>query len=79
MLNHFLERCKASDLSEWMLFPNVNGTMLLEQEDAAISIASKEFSYYAENDGKYIDGEGLKTSVNGLIDVVKKINVFMQE
>ena len=75
----FLESCKPSDLLEWSLFPNINGTMLLEQDDAAISIASKEFSYYAENGDKYIDSEGIETSVSNLIAVVKKINAFMQE
>lgn len=75
----FLEVCKPSDLSEWTLSPNVNGTMLLELDDAAISIASKEFSYYAENGDKYIDSEGIETSVSNLISVVKKINGFMQE
>ena len=53
--------------------------MLLELDDTAISIASKEFSYYAENGDKYIDSEGIETSVSNLISVVKKINAFMQE
>ena len=75
----FLKVCRPADVSEWRLFPNVNGTLTLEQDDAAISIASKEFSYYAENGDKYMESEHNACSVFALTDTIRKINSFMQE
>lgn len=75
----FLKGCRPADVSEWRLFPNVNGTLILEQDDAAISIASKEFSYYAENGDKYMESEHNVCSVFALTETIRKINSFMQK
>ena len=77
LMRAFLMSCRPADVSEWKLFPNVNGTLLLEQDDAAISIASKEFSYYAENGNNYMESEHQECSVAALIDTVRSINSFM--
>lgn len=79
LIGKVLDTCRPDYLVEWMLAPNVNGTMLLEQDDAAISIAPRQFSFYAENGDNYIDGEGLESTVPVLINTIKKINLFMQE
>ena len=63
---------------DWSLFPNVNGTLLLEQDDAAISIASSQYSYYAEKDDNIISAEGKETTVDNLLDTIHTINAFMQ-
>ena len=79
LVEKLLDACKPEDLMEWRLFPNVNGTILLEQDDAAISIASKQFSYYAERGETYIDGDALHTTVSALVATIRKINHFMSE
>lgn len=79
LVEKLLDACKPEDLMEWRLFPNVNGTILLEQDEAAISIASKQFSYYAERGETYIDGDALRTTVSALVATIRKINHFMSE
>ena len=79
VINHvrkILSRCKPSDLSEWRLSPNVNGTMLLELDDAAISIGIDSFTYYAEVEGKDIGEEYLPFTVDGVINTIRKINSY---
>ena len=78
LMESFLKSCRPSDLEDWSLFPNVNGTLLLEQDDAAISVASSQYSYYAEKDDKVISAEGKETTVDNLLDTIHTINVFMQ-
>jgi hypothetical protein len=79
MIRQVLKKARPSDLSDWSVSPNVNGTILLELDDAAISIASKEFSYYAERGERYMESEHQKCSVDALIETIRRINTFMQE
>ena len=75
----FLRSCRPSDVEDWTLSPNTNGTLLLEQTDAAISISSKLLSYYAENAEKYIEEEGLDCNIENIAKAVRTINVFMHQ
>ena len=79
MIRQLLKEIRPSDLSDWSIAPNVNGTILLELDDAAISIASKEFSFYAEHGDNCIDAEHQPSSVKALIESIRRINSFMQE
>lgn len=81
-INNFskvLDTCKPSDFEEWTLSPNTNGTLLLEREEAAISIASKEFSFYAEQEGRYMEDNHHAFSVSALLHAVRQINTFLSE
>lgn len=78
LVRQMFKEIRPSDLSDWSISPNVNGTILLELDDAAISIASKEFSYYAESGEHYMDAEHQECSVKALIETVRRINSFMQ-
>ena len=78
-INHtkqVLGACRSSDLSEWRLFPNTNGTILLELDNAAISIGDNSFTYWFESDGKDFGEEYVPFSVNGVINAIKKINSY---
>lgn len=79
LMTKFLYSCRPSDVVDWTLSPNTNGTILLEQKDAAISISSKQFSYYAENGEEYIEDEGLDSDVANITEAIRKINFFMQQ
>ena len=47
-MSQLLHSCSSKELAEWALFPNVNGTFLLQRKNAAISIGKNEYSYFAE-------------------------------
>lgn len=72
-----LAACKPSDFADWVLSPNTNGTLLLERDEAAVSIASKEYSYYAEQGDRYMEENHRVFSVTALLDTVRSINAFL--
>jgi hypothetical protein len=72
-----LDNCRPSYLTEWRLFPNVNGTILLEVDNAAISIGDESFTYWFEADGKDYGEEYVKFSVSGVVNAIKKINSYV--
>jgi hypothetical protein len=79
-INHvykIIDACKPSDLSEWRVFPNVNGTMLLELDHAAVSIGDDAFTYWAEINGEDIGEEYVPFSVDSVVEVIKKINSYV--
>lgn len=72
-----LSACKPSDFADWTLSPNTNGTLLLERDEAAVSIASKEFSCYAEQGDRYMEENHRSFTVPALLDTVRRINTFL--
>ncbi|MBR4677168.1 MAG: hypothetical protein IKO99_04115 [Bacteroidales bacterium] len=74
----FLNVCDFSDVADWSLFPNTNGTLLLEQKNASISIASKEFSYYAESQNRYMEAERQPYTLRSFLETLKTINSFLK-
>ena len=72
-----LTACRPSTLTEWRVFPNVNGTILLELENAAISIGDDGFSYWFEADGKDFGEEYVNFSVDNVVTAIKKINSYV--
>lgn len=69
--------CKASELADWSLAPTPNGTLLLERQEAAISVASKEFSYYAEQKNRYMEANHCEYSLDALRKTIQHINSFL--
>jgi hypothetical protein len=70
-----LKQSEDKDLKGWVLFPERNGTLFLqnEQHDAGINIGSKDFSYFINKDGKVI-GENTKSfTPNAVIETIKRI------
>lgn len=79
-INHtkqVLGACRSSDLLEWRLFPNTNGSILLELDNAAVSIGDDSFTYWYESDGKDFGEEYVPFSVKGVLNVIKKINSYV--
>lgn len=72
-----LNLCDFADVADWSLYPNTNGTLLLEQKNASISISSTDFSYYAELSDKYMEAERQPYSLRTFLDTLRTINSFL--
>lgn len=70
-----LQRSEDRYLKGWVIFPERNGTLFMqnEQYNAGINIGSQDYSYYINKDGKVI-GENAKTfSPASVLDTMKEI------
>lgn len=76
---HFLQllgKSSEGDLRNWSIYPEKNGTLILENEhkNAQINLAEKQFSYF-KGDGSQLIGEShVKYSVNSLLKTIRFIN-----
>lgn len=73
---NLLKKSNEEDLQDWNIFPEKNGTLILEnsQRQAQINIADKEYSYFLM-DGTNLKGEDhLKLTANHLLQTIKAIN-----
>ena len=75
-VKNLLGACKSRDVAEWALFPNVNGTYLLQKQHALISIGDKEFTYWGVDDGKDIGEEYVHFSVSKALKAIRTINAY---
>ena len=75
-VKELLGACKSRDVADWSLFPNVNGTYLLQKQHALVSIGDKQFTYWAEADGKDIGEEYVPFSVNSVLEAIRSINAY---
>lgn len=79
VVKHFVQllgKSSEEDLLDWTIFPEKNGTLILEneQKNAQINLAEKEFSYF-KNDGSQLKGEShVKYSVKSLLKAIRFIN-----
>lgn len=76
-VSQVIDACKPSDLLEWRVFPNVNGTMLLELDNAAVSIGDDAFTYWAEVNGEDIGEELIPFSIDSVVRIIKNINSYV--
>ena len=53
-------------------------TKKFEQENASISIASTEFSYYAEMSDRYMEAEKQPYSLRVFLETLRTINAFLK-
>lgn len=70
-----LQKSNDSDLKGWVIFPERNGTLFMQNDqlDAGINIGCKDFSYYINKDGKVIGENGKKFTPKSLLDTIRKI------
>lgn len=76
---HFLQllgKSSDEDLQDWNIFPEKNGTLILENEkqNAQINLADKEFSYFKDYNGSLQGASHIKYSVKALSQVIHDIN-----
>lgn len=76
---HFLQLLSKSsegDLIDWSIYPETNGTLILENEkrNTQINLADKEFSYFKDMDN-HLEGENhIKYSDISLLRTIRKLN-----
>lgn len=70
-----LQKSEDRDLRGWVLFPERNGTLFLqnEQYNAGINIGNKDFSYYVNKDGKVIGENAKKFTTKSVLETIRKI------
>jgi hypothetical protein len=76
-MSQLFHMCISLDLTDWSLFSNVNGTLLLQRKDAAISIGKEEYSYFAEAKGKAIGHDHQPLSIESVMSTIKMINHYV--
>lgn len=75
-----LTSCDERILAHWLLFPDTNGTLLLQYDgtdkEASISIGNTAFSYFVDKDNQPVDSaEKVKFSPSRLIQTIEHINL----
>jgi hypothetical protein len=76
-MEQLLRSCNSLELADWTLFPNVNGTYLLQRNNAAISIGQNEFSYFAEAKDNAIGHDNLPLTTESIIKTIETINRYV--
>lgn len=76
---HFLQllgKSSEEDLMDWNIYPEKNGTLILENErqNAQINLADKEFSYFKDNGGELQGESHVKYSASSLLKTIRQIN-----
>ncbi|MGN1255474.1 MAG: hypothetical protein ACI4T9_12910, partial [Prevotella sp.] len=76
---HFLQllgKSTEEDLMDWNIFPELNGTLILENEKrgAQINLADKEYSYFKDFDNHLEGDNHIKYSDLSLLRTIRKIN-----
>ena len=66
---------KDEDLKNWMIGPDTNATVGLQSKvtDACISVGTKEYSYYAEINGKEFYGNHIAFTPFALLETMRNI------
>lgn len=72
-----LRSCDSLELADWSLFPNVNGTFLLQRKKAAISIGQSEYSYFAEGKDKIMGLDHQPLSIESVLNTIETINRYV--
>ncbi len=71
-----LNNCDNSQLQDWSVYPEINGTILLQNHNrrAGINLGDKTFSYFIVN-GNSVDGDDDKLfTVPLFLNVLNKLN-----
>ena len=76
-MGKLLRSCDSLELADWSLFPNVNGTFLLQRKNAAISIGQNEYSYFAEGKDKVMGHDHQPLSIESVVATIETINRYV--
>ena len=75
-MGQLLRSCNSLELADWSLFPNVNGTFLLQRKNAAIRIGQNEYSYFAEAKDTVMGQDHQSLSIESVIKTIETINRY---
>ena len=70
-VRRLIEMSDDEDLKKWIIFPDINGTILLEARtgDATISVGNSDFSYSSKN----LKGSNKRMTIASLLTVMRQI------
>ena len=70
-VKQLIERSDDSDLEKWVIFPDINGTILLESKsgNATISVGNRDFSYSSKKQ----KGSHKRLTIASLLNVMRQI------
>lgn len=74
-INAVVQISKNKDWNNWSIEPNVNGTIFLRRDDAAVSLGVNAFSYYIKDGGKVVGKNKITFSPEALIETIRMINL----
>ncbi len=75
-MQNVLKKGHDNDFADWVLFPDDNGTLLLQSQskNASISLGNNLFSYVCQKGNDIIAGENVRFSVSSFLNALKSIN-----
>jgi hypothetical protein len=74
-INATVRISKNKDWNGWNIEPNVNGTIFLRRNNAAISLGDNAFSYYIKDGDKLVGKNKIDFSPESLIEAIQMINL----
>ena len=65
----------SADFKEWVVFPDDNGTLLMQSKDgsASISIGNNHYSFVYTTNGQVKSGEAVKFSPSSVLSTIRDI------
>ena len=81
VIRNFKEVLQGSEdryLKGWVIFPERNGTLFMQNEqlNAGINIGSKDYSYYVNKDGKVIGENAKSFSPASVLETMKEFTKY---
>ena len=71
-----INACNQDDLSGWDLYPEINGTLMLQNDskNAGINIGDTEFSYFVVHGDNVSGLDNVRFSVPTILETIRNIN-----
>ena len=74
-MQRLIKAGKSTDFKQWVLFPDDNGTILMQKKDgkASISIGNNSYSFVSTKDGKVDAGQNIKFSAASALKTLRAL------
>ena len=74
-MQRLIKAGESEDFQQWVLFPDDNGTILMQSKDgkASISIGNSSYSYVCTKDGKIDAGQNVKFSAASALKTLRAL------
>ena len=74
-MQRLIKAGESKDFKQWVLFPDDNGTILMQSKDgkASISIGNNSYSFVSTKDGKVNAGQNVKFSAVSALKILRAL------
>ena len=74
-MQRLIKAGESTDFRQWVLFPDDNGTILMQSKDgkASISIGNNSYSFVCTKEGKFNAGQDVKFSTASALKTLRAI------